>query len=49
MIYNLDKSSIDKNRLEVPKSGEDVDDDDDPNLDMSNLDRWSQSGKILKI
>ena len=46
MIYNLDKSSIEKNRLEVPKSGDDVDDDDDSNLDMSNLDR---SGKILKI
>ena len=46
VIYNLDKSSIDKNRLEVPKSGDDVDDDDDSNLDMSNLDR---SGKILKI
>ena len=45
VIYNLDKSSIDKNRLEVPKSG-----DDGSNLDMSNLDRWSAGyGKILKI
>ena len=46
LIYNLDNSLIDEDRLDAPESDDDV--NDASNVDFSDTDRWINTGKLLK-